>query len=224
MKTSGADVRGFIFHPTCFCLRCLPFPSCEVKAKRCVEKNEDSWCSTAQLHFFAAIFMPIALPIETRRISQAEFAEISYEVMNHVFAIHNEFGRLFAEKIYKRELMARMEGIALEVPIVVSHDTFVKTYFLDVLVHAAGLFEFKSAEAIHPRHRCQTTNYLLLADLAHAKIANVRPELVEHDFVNCNQRRIDLREPTFLDDKWDSRADGAEKFRSVLKEAHDLIG
>ena len=39
-----------------------------------------------------------------RRLSQDEFGELSYAVMAHVFEIHNEFGRFFDERIYKREL------------------------------------------------------------------------------------------------------------------------
>ena len=45
--------------------------------------------------------MPISLGIPVRRISQDEFSELSFEVMREVFAIHNEIGRFFDEKIYK---------------------------------------------------------------------------------------------------------------------------
>ena len=48
--------------------------------------------------------MPIKTRIPIRRISQLEFSEVAFEVMRHVFAIHNEVGRFFDEKIYKREL------------------------------------------------------------------------------------------------------------------------
>ncbi len=34
--------------------------------------------------------MPIIPSIETTRISQNEFKELSYQVMQHVFAIHND--------------------------------------------------------------------------------------------------------------------------------------
>ena len=43
--------------------------------------------------------MPITTRIPIRRLSQAEFGDIAYEVMLHVFAIHNEIGRFFDEKI-----------------------------------------------------------------------------------------------------------------------------
>jgi len=37
--------------------------------------------------------MPIHCPIATQRITQDEFKQIAGEVMQHVFTIHNEFGR-----------------------------------------------------------------------------------------------------------------------------------
>lgn len=160
--------------------------------------------------------MPISHPFPLQRISQKEFGEIAFAVMEHVFAIHNEFGRFFDERIYKRELDARIRGVALEVPITVSFDGFSKIYYLDALVNTGGLFEFKAADVIHPRHRGQTINYLLLADLEHAKLINMRPEMVEHEFVNCSQRLIDLRHPHITDAKWDGGAPGAAKFRDLL--------
>jgi GxxExxY protein len=132
--------------------------------------------------------MPIHCPIATQRITQDEFKQIAGEVMRHVFTIHNEFGRFFDEQIYTKELVDRMDGVELEVPVTVTHDSFSKIYFVDALIRGSSLFEFKAADAIHPRHRGQTLNYLLLLDLGHGKVINVRPESVGHEFVNCPAR------------------------------------
>ncbi|MDP1560722.1 MAG: GxxExxY protein [Pirellulaceae bacterium] len=139
--------------------------------------------------------MPIYCPIETIRPTQAEFGEIAFDVMNHVFAIHNEFGRFFDEAVYKRELSYRMPGIELELPVTVSHDSFFKTYKLDILASRRGLFEFKAVESIVPRHQSQTINYLFLFNLPHGKIINVRPERVTSKFVNCRNRLALLKNP-----------------------------
>ena len=160
--------------------------------------------------------MPIHRSIETVRISQAEFKSIASEVMRNVFDIHNDFGRFFDELIYKRELAARLDGVALEVSVTLIHSSFSKTYFADVLVSQRGLFEFKAVEAIHARHRGQTINYLLLFDLAHAKIINVRPERVEHEFVNCHLRLADLENLKVIDEQFDQLTPGAEAFRDTL--------
>jgi GxxExxY protein len=146
--------------------------------------------------------MPIVPSITTRRLSQKEFGALAYEVMDCVFAIHGDFGRFFDEKIYKKELAARMKGVLLEAFVDVVHGSFTKRYFADVIICDGGLFEFKAAEAIHDKHRGQTIHYLLLFDLAHGKIINVRTEEVKHEFVNCHRRSIDLRNPRLLDDVW----------------------
>lgn len=160
--------------------------------------------------------MPIIRQIETVRISQDEFSSLAFEVMSHVHDIHNEFGRFFDERVYKRELADRMTGLELELPVTVTHKTFSKTYQLDVLARRSGIFEFKAAESIVSRHRSQSFNYLLLFDLPHGKIINVRPERVGSEFVNCHQHLEDLRNPAVLDSAFDSNIAGAEFFRDML--------
>jgi hypothetical protein len=49
-------------------------------------------------------------PIATQRITQDEFKQIAGEVMQHVFTIHNAFGRFFDEQIYTKELVDRMDS------------------------------------------------------------------------------------------------------------------
>jgi GxxExxY protein len=133
-----------------------------------------------------------------------------------VFAIHTEFGRFFDEKIYKRELAARMRDVQLEAPVDVTHKCFTKRYQADMIVRGCGLFEFKAAEAIHPKHRGQGIHYLLLFNLPHGKIVNTRPEQVEHEFVNCHLQLDDLRKPQISSEGWDSTVPGAEIFRDTL--------
>ena len=57
--------------------------------------------------------MPIMLRQPVRRLSQAEFGELAYSVMGCVFQIHQDLGRFFDEKIYKRELAHRHPGVQL---------------------------------------------------------------------------------------------------------------
>ena len=160
--------------------------------------------------------MPITRTTETIRPTQSEFGQIAYEVMNCVYAIHNQFGRFFDEAVYKRELADRMPGMELELPVTVSHGTFSKLYKLDVLAHKRGIFEFKAAESIVLRHRGQTINYLLLFDLPHGKIINVRPERVGDEFVNCHLRLDELRDPSVNTASFESAVDGACFFHDHL--------
>lgn len=162
--------------------------------------------------------MPIHQPIPTIRPTQSEFGEMAFELMNHAFAIHNDFGRFFDEAIYKKELADRLPGLELELPVTVSHQTFSKTYKLDVLAHRRGIFEFKAAEAIVSRHKSQTVNYLLLFDLPHGLIINMRPESVGKEFVNCHQRLVDLRNPEIVAGGFNLDLPGGAWFQGILVE------
>ena len=160
--------------------------------------------------------MPIILPSPVRRFSQAEFADLSYAVMGCVFQIHRDLGRLFDEKIYKRELAYRCPGVQLEFPIEVTHASFRKLHYIDVLVDSGGPFELKTADAIAPRHRAQLLHYMLLAELGHGKLVNLRKEIVEHEFVNTTLTREERLRFKIVNDNWNEAIAGAEHFKEVL--------
>jgi GxxExxY protein len=160
--------------------------------------------------------MPVSLPMPLRRLSQRDFAEIASEVMRHVFAIHNEIGRFFDEKIYKRELAHRLPGIRLEVPIEIAFDSFRKQYFIDVLAGDGALFEFKAVEALAGRHRAQVLQYLLLCGLAHGKLINLRSEDVEHEFVNSSWELADRIKFGVHVRDWNAALPGVARLQDVL--------
>jgi GxxExxY protein len=128
--------------------------------------------------------MPIVVQAKMRRMSQAEFGAVAHEVMRRVFDIHNEMGRFFDEPIYQTAVASAWGHAQIEVPIQVIYGDFRKDYFMDLLVDDGAVFEFKAVEKLTGRHRAQLLNYLLLAELSHGKLINVRPDLVEHEFVN----------------------------------------
>lgn len=166
------------------------------------------------LSFFE--FMPITLRTPVRRLTQAEFGELAYSVMGCVFEIHREMGRFFDEKIYKRELAHRHPAVQLEVPIEVTHGTFRKLQYVDVLVDGGGPFEFKSVEAVTPRHPAQLLHYMLLAELPHGKLVNLRKESVEHEFVNTTLMHADRIRFEIEISQWNDATPGAAKFRELL--------
>lgn len=135
--------------------------------------------------------MPITLDEELIIPTQGEFAELAYDVMDCFFKVHNEVGRFCEEKIYKREVARRFGGIRLEFPITLTHQAYRKQYFADMVIRHRAIFEAKAVEALTPRHRAQTTNYLLLTELPHAKLLNLRSELIQHEFVNTTLRHSD---------------------------------
>jgi GxxExxY protein len=160
--------------------------------------------------------MPIHVDAPIRRLSQQEFGDLAYRVMDEVFHIHAEMGRFFEEMIYKEALAIRFPNVRLEVAVIVTHKTFRKRYALDVLIGDGGLFEFKAADALSPRNRAQLTNYLLLCDLAHGKLVNLRPPDVEHEFVNALTPRETRREFVIDSSRWKECCAHAGLLRQTL--------
>ena len=160
--------------------------------------------------------MPIISSITTTPISQQAFGALAFDVMRHVFAIHDEYGRFFDEIVYKRELARRMTGLEIEVGVDVVHQTFFKRYFADVIASGSGLFEFKTADSVHARHRAQITHYLMLFGLHHGKVINMRPESVEHEFVNVRANLTELRNPKITDELYLRDSPGSRALQEIL--------
>lgn len=132
--------------------------------------------------------MPISCPVSLKPITEAEFRELDYGVTRQVFDSHNEFGRFCDEVIYKNDVARRLRAhgvteVIRELPVEVTHGTFAKTYFVDLLVGLSSVYEFKMATALVGEHRKQTLHYLLLLGCQRGKIFNLRPASVEHVFV-----------------------------------------
>ena len=127
--------------------------------------------------------------------------------MRVVFDVHNDFGRLFDEDLYKCEVAARCLDLGLEpaereVRIRVRHETFVKDYFMDLLFCHAFMLEAKAADRLAPTHRGQSLNYLLLAGLKHGRLVNLRSERVEHEFVSTSLTAEERRKFRVLESDW----------------------
>lgn len=166
--------------------------------------------------------MPISVDAQLTKLSQAEFAEISYGVMAEIFALHNELGHLFDEKVYKHALGYRIDDLQTEVEIGISFKDFCKSYYMDALASSGAVFELKTVDAIHPRHRSQLLNYLLLTELQHGKLVNVRTEKVEHEFVNATQTRADRIKFKMNDMAWhSSKGFGSAEQSLVMEMLHD---
>jgi GxxExxY protein len=133
--------------------------------------------------------MSIEVSTEIQACDQEQFHALDRQIMGVVFDVHNEFGRLLDEELYKREIAVRCLAIGIqpterEVRIRVSHDGFIKDYFMDLLFGHGVMFEGKAAERLVAAHRSQSINYLLLAGLKHGRLVNFRTERVQHEFVS----------------------------------------
>ena len=159
--------------------------------------------------------MPILVRAEIRRLNDDEFGHVVHETMRHVFAVHNEIGRFFDEKIYQREIASRIPGAEMEVAIDVTSESFSKIYYIDLLVGGGAIFELKAVEALSQRHRSQLMHYLFLTQLPHGKLVNLRPERVSHEFINNVLTREDRTGFAVADEGWSETQDCRVKDRMV---------
>lgn len=135
--------------------------------------------------------MPINVATEIQAFNQEQFHALDKKLMRIVFDVHNEFGRFLDESLYKSEIATRSIAAGLgsaerEVQISVTHETFRKEYAMDLLFNHGVMLEAKVAEALAGAHRTQGLNYLFLTGMQHGRLANFRPERVEHEFLSTH--------------------------------------
>ena len=165
--------------------------------------------------------MPIECRFEVKNISKDRFHEIDYQVMRHVFDIQNELGRLCHESIYQAELLYRCASEKLSVltegEIVVSFDSFKKTYFLDALVNQGALYELKAVDILNGQHESQLLNYLFLSGLREGKLINFSSPSVQHRFVSTNIPPATRFAYTINDSSWESHLFPRGKLREIVQ-------
>src|SRR5664279_5317794 len=121
--------------------------------------------------------MPIEVSAGIEVCGEEEFHALDRRIMGVVFEVHNEFGRLLDEDLYKSEIAACCVALGLhpterEVRIRVRHESFIKDYFMDLLFCGSFMLETKTAERLVAANRAQALNYLLLAGLKHGRLVN----------------------------------------------------
>ncbi len=165
--------------------------------------------------------MPITTHLPLRAISQEEFALIDYQVMRHAFACQNELGRLCDEIIYQNDLAARLDGAGLvrtQVPVTVTHGSFRKDYFLDLVLGDSAVYELKIATQLAAEHEAQVLNYLFLEGVQHGKLINFRPTKVQSRFVNTSLTRKSRQEIMLDTGRWQEHDGLSKKLRLVFSE------
>jgi GxxExxY protein len=163
--------------------------------------------------------MPVVIDGEIRPVEQAEFGRIAYEVMECVFELHRQIGRFFDEDVYQSELVHRLPGARPEVAIDVRFGDFRKRYSIDLVVAPGALFELKSVEKLHDRHQAQLLNYLLLCGVLHGKLINLRPERVQHKFINTSLTYADRSRFAVDTREWRPADPALDSFRQWMVEA-----
>src|ERR1035441_887945 len=151
--------------------------------------------------------MPIEVSTAIEACDQEAFHALDRQLMGVIFEVHSEFGRLLDEDLYKCEIASRCVTLGLqpaerEVRICVRHESFIKDYFMDLVVCHSFMLEAKATERLVAAHRGQSLNYLLLAGLKHGRLVNLRTERVQHEFVSTTLTPEERRRFSVEEDDW----------------------
>lgn len=164
--------------------------------------------------------MAVECGVEFACIDQERFHAVDRAVMRHVFDIHNTLGRFCDERVYQEELALRCRtdgfDVQREVLLRVVHQSFVKPYYLDMLVERGIIYELKAVDTLSSSHQKQLIHYLLLAGTPHGKLVNLRPAAVESRFVSTRLRRQDRATFRLVDDAWHGDDPPSLRLRETL--------
>lgn len=150
--------------------------------------------------------MPIHCSLTIGSISDETFAELDRVVMGNAFASQNLLGRLCDERVYENDLAARLraEGFSevyTQLPIMVAHEGFSKTYRLDLVVNQM-VYELKTTVSFAPEHDTQAIHYAALLDVDRVKLLNFRTNKVMGKLLRSPFGRIDRTQVRSLETRW----------------------
>lgn len=99
------------------------------------------------------------------RVNKLIYKELSYDIINAAFYVHNKLGAGFLEKVYENSLCIALKKKGLkyrqQAPIKVHFEgEIVGEHFVDILVEDKVIIELKTVEGISNQHRSQVMNYL----------------------------------------------------------------
>jgi len=165
--------------------------------------------------------MPIIVDSEIRVLSETEFHQQAERVIGIVFDVHNQFGRLMNEETYKKIIQARCERAGMvparrEVEICVRHGTFEKRYYMDLLFVNSFMTEAKTVEELTKSHEAQSLHYLLLTEMQHGLLVNLRPKSVEKKFISTTLDLSERRQFTITDSLWKPMNEVSNRLRTLL--------
>jgi len=114
--------------------------------------------------------------------------QLSYQIMNAAYAVHNQLGPGFLETIYESAMVLELEArghktnTQVRVP-VYYREQKIGEHVLDVLVNDRVVLELKAVTEILPIHQQQALSYLKATDLELAIVINYGTPSVKYERV-----------------------------------------
>ncbi len=167
--------------------------------------------------------MPIVVDSEVVVFTKDEFHTLAERVIGIVFGVHNDFGRLMNEDIYKQIIRRRCEAAGIdpvrrEVEITVSYHDFQKSFYMDLFLAHGLMVETKTVEQLTSAHEAQALHYLLLSGMRHGLLMNLRPGKVEKRFVSTSLDLAERRRVRVQDAEWNPVNEPSRRMREILVE------
>jgi GxxExxY protein len=110
-------------------------------------------------------------------MGQLKHQELSEKIIAAAYAVHNQLGCGFVEKVYKNSLALELEEMGVkcscEVPLQVTYrGKVVGEYCADVIVEDKIVVEVKAVSRLDPVHEVQLVNYLKATGLSVGLLIN----------------------------------------------------
>ncbi|MEK7309799.1 MAG: GxxExxY protein [Planctomycetota bacterium] len=114
------------------------------------------------------------------------YKELSYQIMNLVFEVHNKLGCGFLEKVHENAVCIKLRKSGVnaiqQAPIsVYFEDEIVGEYFADILIEDKIILELKCVDEISDIHRAQVINYLRATNMRLGIIINFAKPKLEYE-------------------------------------------
>jgi GxxExxY protein len=124
--------------------------------------------------------------------------EITTIIIAAYYAVYNNLGYGFLEKVYENALIFELQKRGLtvkqQVPIKVYYETrVVGEYFADLLINDLVILELKAVEQIIKAHEAQLVNYLKATNLEVGLILNFGPKAEFKRKIFSNSRKSNLK-------------------------------
>lgn len=121
------------------------------------------------------------------------------QIISAYYAVYNELGHGFLEKVYENalaiELRRRGLTVKQQLPVAVFYQgEIVGEYFADLLIENCVIIELKAADRIADKHSAQLMNYLKATDVEVGLVLNFgdEPKFVRKIFTNDRKQVRDF--------------------------------
>ena len=110
-------------------------------------------------------------------MNKYEHSEITEKIIAAAYAVHNQLGFGFLEKVYKNALMIELENMSfkckMEEPLKVFYQNIlVGDFFADIIVEDKVVIETKAVSKVDPAHEAQLVNYLKASGISVGLLIN----------------------------------------------------